>query len=157
MFSSITQMQITGLIILLISTPFLIKSVRNFYFANASKNWPKVSGTIIEMPIVGRKYKLLYKYTVNRTTINCRRICFTNTSRPQNQDIRAFEDKYALHRIVDVFYNPINPKQAVLEPGRNDGLLLDITLLGALFVFGCAVIFQQISIFGLIASPFKMY
>ena len=156
MLANLTEIQISGLIVLLVSTPFLVKSVRNFHFANASKDWPKVSGIITEMPISGRKYNLHYVYTVNENTIKNHRICFTNTSRPQNQGAKEFNEKYALNRIVDVFYNPINPKQAVLEPGRKDGLLSAIIFLGALFVFGCLALFDQTALYELIGPNFKM-
>lgn len=156
MLTNLTQIQISGLIALLVSTPFLIKSVRNFYFAMASKKWPKVSGTIIEMPLFGRKHNLQYAYTVNRNMIKSHRICFTNTSRPINQGGREFKEKYALNRIVDVFYNPTNPKQAVLEPGRNDGLLFAIVLLVVVFVFGCLAFFDQTSLFELIGLNFQI-
>ena len=142
MFLSLTQIQISGLIILLVSTPFLIKSVRNFYFANASKQWPKISGTIKEISSFGKKYSLQYEYTVNTDTYKNHKICFTNTNTPI-EGFSKIEKKYALHQIVNVFYNPIKPKQAVLEPGRKDGLLLTIIMLSVLFVFGCVAFFEQ--------------
>lgn len=156
MFASITQVQISGLIVLLTSTPFLIKSIRNFYLANASKKWTKVNGTIIEMSNIGRRYNLLYEYTVNRTTNKNYRICFTNSNRPINQLASEFKEKYALNRIVDVFYNPIKPKQAVLEPGKKDGLILAIIILSVLFVFGCVAVFNQVFFLELINPYFKI-
>lgn len=49
MFTSLLQAQIAGIFALMVSTPFLVKSIRNFYLANASKQWPKVSGTILKI------------------------------------------------------------------------------------------------------------
>ena len=143
MFSDLTQIQISGLIALLVSTPFLIKSVRNFYFASASKQWPKISGTIKEISSFGRKYSLQYEYTVNRDTYKNHKICFTNTNAPIDEEFGEFEKKYTIHQIINVFYNPIKPEQAVLEPGRKDGLLITIIIFSVLFIFGCLAFFDQ--------------
>lgn len=143
MFTNLSQIQISGLIALVVSTPFLIKSVRNFLLANASKQWPKVSGTILKAPEFSRKYSLQYEYTVEKMLYKSNNICFTNSNRPINQRANEFEEKYALNKQVAVYYNPDNPKKAVLEPGRKDGLLLAIIFLGVLFVFGCLALLNQ--------------
>lgn len=142
MFTNLSQDQIAGLFALLVSTPFLIKFVRNFYLANASKQWPKVSGTILKISNFGQKYSVRYEYKANKNTYKGHRICFTSTSSPINKSYSDFEEKYALDKIVDVFYNPNKPKQAVLEPGRKDGLLTAILFMGALFVMGCLELFN---------------
>lgn len=156
MFLNLSQIQISGLVALLVSTPFLIKSVRNFYLANASKQWPKVSGTITKAPEFGRKFGLLYEYTVNRETYKSNKRCFTNSNRPIKQRANVFEEKYALNQIINVYYNPNNRKQAVLEPGRKDGLLLAIIFLGVMFVFGCLAVFNQALFLELIGPYFQI-
>ena len=143
MFSNLSQIQISGLIVLLVLLPFLIKSVRNFYLANASMQWRKISGTIKSVSGFREKYSVLYEYTVNRDTYKSNKICFTNTNSPLNESASELERKYALNQIINVFYNPQNPKQAVLEPGRKDGLLLSIIFLGILCVFGGIAVFYQ--------------
>lgn len=145
MFSSLTQIQISGLIALLVVTPFLIRSIRNLYFANASKQWPKVSGTINKISDFGstQKFRLQYVYTINKQAFNSNRIFFTNSNTSKKQRATAFEKKYALHQIIDVFYNPKNLQQSVLEPGRKEGLLLAIIALGIVLVFGCLAVFDQ--------------
>ncbi|MGJ8591031.1 MAG: DUF3592 domain-containing protein [Aquaticitalea sp.] len=70
-------------------------------------------------------------------------MCFINSSRPINQRANEFEEKYALNKSVDIIYNPLHPKQSVLEPGRKDGLLLGIIALTIVFVFGCLAVFDQ--------------
>lgn len=152
MFSSLTDVQVSGLIALLVSTPFLIKSVRNLYLASASKQWPKVSGTIKMISEFGKKYSLRYEYTVNRAAYKGCKICFTNTIGPTSHVGAEFEEKYAINRIVDVFYNPKDPKQSVLEPGKKDGLLIALIFLGILFIFGCLAVVDQ-SLFLELSSP----
>ena len=156
MLSNLTQVQISGFIALLVSTPFLIKSVRNLYLASASKKWTKLNGTIIEMSNIGRRYNLKYEYTINRTTYKSHRICFTNSNRRINQSVSEFMEKYAVNRIVDVFYNPIKPKQSVLEPGKKDGLMLAIIMLSVLFIFGCLAVFNQAFFLELINPYFEI-
>jgi hypothetical protein len=142
MLTSLTQIQISGLVALSVSTPFLIKSVRNLYLTNASKQWPKVSGTIKEISGLGIKYSVLYEYTVNRATYNSHKISFTTSNTVKNQSVKEFEKRYVLNQIVDVFYNQNNPKTAVLEPGRKEGLLLAIIILSVLFAGGCMAFFH---------------
>jgi len=157
MFTNLTQIQISGLIALLFSTPFLIKSVRNLYLNNASKQWPKVSGIIKEISDFGVKYRLLYEYTVNRETYRNNTIVFTNSNTAVNKRAAEFDKKYALHQIVDVFYNPKNPKQAVLEHGRKDGFLFVIITLSALFVIGSLAVFNQALFLQLMDALFQLF
>jgi hypothetical protein len=158
MFSSLNQIQISGLIALLVATPFLIKSVRNLYLANASKKWPKVSGAIHKISDFGstKKFRLQYVYTLSKTAYKSNRIFFTNSNSAIKQRATEFEKKYTLHQIIDVFYNPKNPKQAVLEPGRKDGLLLAIIILSILFVFGCLAVFNPALLMQLIGPYFEI-
>lgn len=156
MLLSLTQIQMSGLVALLVSTPFLIKSVRNLYLTNVSKQWPKVSGTIKQISGVGVKYRVLYEYTVSRATYKSRQICFTNSNSVKKQNVREFEKRYALNQIVDVFYNQNNPKIAVLEPGRTEGLLLAIIILSILFVLGCLAVVDQSLFFQFLEPHFQI-
>lgn len=156
MFSSLTPIQISGLMALAVSTPFLIKSVRNLYLTNASKQWPKVSGTIKEISGFGVKYSVLYEYTVNRATYKSHKICFTNSNSVKNQNAKELEKRYAINQIVDVFYNQNNPKMAVLEPGRKEGLLLAIIILSILFIVGCLAVFDQALFFQFLEPYFQI-
>lgn len=143
MFTNLTDMQMAGLVTTLVTTPMLLIPLRNLYLANASKLWNKVKGTVVKMPGNSKGDRLIFEYTVNGVSYNSQNICFTNTKSPMNEGIRKFEEKYSLNKIVDVYYNPEKPKQAVLEPGRRDGLLFAITFLGALFVVGVFELLNQ--------------
>ncbi|WP_299398985.1 DUF3592 domain-containing protein [uncultured Gelidibacter sp.] len=142
MFTSLTQIQISGILALLVATPFLIKSVHNLYLTTISRQWPKVSGTIKEVSGFGVKHSLLYEYTVNRNTYKSTNICYTNTNSPKHRNAKEFEKRYTLNQIVDVFYNPNKPKQAVLEPGKTDGLVLAVFMLSVIFVGGWIAVLQ---------------
>lgn len=152
MFTNLTDMQMAGLITILVTTPMLLIPLRNLYLAKASKLWNKVNGTIVKMPGISKGDGLIFEYTVNGVSYSSRTICFTNTKSPMNEVIRKFEEKYSLNKIVDVYYNPEKHKQAVLEPGRRDGLLFAITFLSAILVVGIYGLFNQNILLQLIGS-----
>ncbi|MCK0123859.1 DUF3592 domain-containing protein [Gelidibacter sp. F2691] len=141
MFFSFTQIQISGLVAMLVATPFLIKSVRNFYLTTKSRQWPKISGTITQVSGFGLKHKVHYEYTVNSSTFKGQRVCFTNNNSRHYKSAVEFEKKYTKNQIINVFYHPNNPAQAVLEPGRTDGLMLAIVILSVMFVGGWIAVF----------------
>ena len=127
--------------------------------SNASKQWPKVSGKIIEISDFSSdsKYRLKYEYTLNRNTYNNSRIIFSTSKTYIKLRAREFENKYALNQIVNVFYNPKNPKQAVLEPGRNDGAVLVILLLFGLLILSSLAIFNQTVFLQMMNQLFQIF
>ncbi|RXJ43795.1 DUF3592 domain-containing protein [Gelidibacter gilvus] len=137
------KIDILGLIALVVATPFFIFFVRNVMLSKASKNWPKVNGTIINIPNMPtvRKYSMEYEYEVGGTTYRNRRVFYSNIDAYSISLAIEFDKKYSKHQIVDVFYNPKKPKQAVLEPGRIDGAFLGVALLGMVVIYGVFAVF----------------
>lgn len=145
MISNLSQIQIAGLIACLAATPFIIASIRNLMLSKASKHWPKVDGVIKGISDFGSeiKFKMTYEYVVNRNTYQSSRIIFSTSSTYHKYYAREFEVKYTQNQTVDVFYNPKNPKQAVLEAGRNSSSVSNIVLLIVFIVFSAVAIFKQ--------------
>ena len=56
-----------------------------------------------------------------------------------------------------MFYNPKNPKQAVLEPGRNDGAVLVILLLFGLMILSSLAIFNQTVFLQMMNQLFQIF
>ena len=137
------KIDVVGLIALAVATPFLVFFVRNFLLAKASKNWLKVIGTIttIHKRQSGQKFRLEYEYVVCNHNYKNRCIFYSNSILNSNRIAKEFDKKYVKHQIVDVFYNPKKPKQAVLEPGRIDGAFLGIGLLGIIMMYGVFAVF----------------
>ena len=137
------EIDILGMIALVVATPFLVFVIRNVMLSKASKNWPKVNGTIIDIPNIPsvRNYRMEYEYEVGGTTYRNRRVFYSNIDTYSISLAIEFDRKYNKHQIVDVFYNPKKPKQAVLEPGRIDGAFLGAIILGMLVIYGVLTVF----------------
>lgn len=134
-FTSMNQkIDILALIALAVLTPFFVFVLRNVLLSKASKNWPKVNGTIINIPNMPsvRKYIIEYEYEVGGTSYINRSVFYSNSDK-----------KYSKHQIVDVFYNPKKPKQAFLEPRRMDGAILVTVILGMVMMYGIVAAFAS--------------
>jgi len=91
-----------------------------------SQGWPFTQGRIISRTLLGQKFEeydgdyyfnidgyIHYQYQVDGTTYTSRAVNALNTPNyPYEIAVRYPEGKP-----VDVYYNPRNPSQAVLEPG----------------------------------------
>lgn len=132
-----------ALILLVAIIPFLLYTIRNVMLSKASKKWPKVTGIIThtQESQLGSKFKLGYEYTLRDHTFKSRRVFYSNTTTYSKKLAIEFDQKYSKYQIVNVFYNPKNPKQAVLEPGRADGAFWMIGVLGILFLICAFAVF----------------
>ncbi|MBO3099163.1 DUF3592 domain-containing protein [Gelidibacter pelagius] len=132
-----------ALIVLVSTTPFLLFTIRNIMLSKASKHWTKINGmiTTTEEFQLGAKFRLHYEYSLGDHTFTSRRIFYSNTTTYSKRLAEEFEQRYSKYQIVNVFYNPKNPKQSVLEPGRTDGAFLIIGVLGVLFLLSVLAIF----------------
>lgn len=138
-FSSLSQLQIAGLIAQLIAVPFLVSNGRNLWLAAQSKHWSKTKGIVVR----GLDYSLsgilefLYSYEINGTTHEGKTPFFANSyknlGRKKSWDLI---EKYSEGKQIDVFYNPSNPKLSTLEPGRKDGIVSSLLLMVLLFTIG---------------------
>jgi len=145
MFENLSQIQLSGLIALLAFFPLLVLSIRNLLLSRTSMHWPKASGKITKIWDFGAeaKFKLTYEYTVDRTIYKNSKIIFSTSSIYHKHLAREFEKKYAIDQVVNVYYNPLKPQQAILESGRNDGSLVGIIMLGMLMLLGGLALFNQ--------------
>jgi len=141
----LSHTQVTGLVVLLVLTPFLVLSIRNLLLSRTSMHWPKASGKITKIWDFGAeiKFKLTYEYTVDRTIYKNSKIIFSTSSTYHKHLAREFEKAYVENQQVDVYYNPEKPKQAVLETGRNDGAVFGIIMFSALMLLGGLALFNQ--------------
>lgn len=130
---------VSGLILSMGMTA-LIVGMQEVVGANRSGKWLAVSGTIIRSEVkisedrrsrsssrmseIVQSYQpdVAYRFTVNNTSLTGDRIKFGMVSNASlaEKTVR----KYPLDKEVDIYYDPDNTNQSVLEPGYSWGLLL---------------------------------
>lgn len=110
-----------------------------------SKDWPTVSGVIIQSEIetrtsttgeganrktVEKSYpRVKYEFSVNGRSFVSNAIKFG-----QSADAYKTVARYPVGQIVAVFYNPDKPDQAVLEPGADPTFSIGFMGLGVIFI-----------------------
>lgn len=148
------RINMPALILLVAIAPFLLYTIRNVMLSKASKKWPKVTGMIThtQESQLGSKFKLGYEYTLRDHTFTNRRVFYSNTTTYNKKLAIEFDQKYSKYQIVNVFYNPKNPRQAVLEPGRTDGAFWIIGVLSTLFLICAFAVFAPNSFIQLIEA-----
>jgi hypothetical protein len=138
-------------ILLLVSSPvvgFLV--YQTFTAARASAAWPSVEGKITCSNAVDRtvgvkpkfEVNIAYTYTVDGREYTGSRVCFADSTGSGESAVRAVVDRYPMNSTPQVFYDPANPAQSVLEAGASRGaiILLAIPVLmlfaGAYLIWG---------------------
>lgn len=124
--------------------------------AYESRTWPDTQGTVTSSYIGKRSHrdsnnstsivytpKIRYQYQVEGKHYTCNRIGFGGESGGKRSKAKKVVDKYPSGKKVTVYYNPQDPKIAVLKAGFS---------LGALFAFLAGIIF-----FGVGVICFKAY
>jgi hypothetical protein len=106
--------------------------------ARDSRDWPQVEGTVVHSSIGMEKYKklnIIYTYTVANNTYTSGQISFDTFENPggqgRNETIIA---RYPRGQKVTVYYDPLEPATAVLEPEDYSPFLMPL-FFGALFIF----------------------
>lgn len=120
---------------------------RAFQKGKRSGAWPSVSGEICETHLASEENDLLpaifFSYTVADQGYRCQHK-FPPGTMPMPGFAQHQLEKYPLGSTTTVYYNPQQPEQAVLEPGRasDDWLILAVGIgftaigLGAMFFSG---------------------
>ena len=107
----------------LITLYFFIRSIQT---ARNSNNWPSVEGEIISSSLgmqqaTGKPYYepvITYSYNVERRDYQAKRIVIGQWSHVGNKKWSEKKvEKYPPGKSVTIYFNPISPEIAVLEPG----------------------------------------
>jgi Protein of unknown function (DUF3592) len=118
------------LIIFLALAIFLtVYTIRSTINGLASKTWPKTNGLILDArwQSISRgggsksraKWLVVYKYHVGANEYRSDRVFFGVIADDTKKEIRDRCDRNKVGAAVDVYYNPEDPRMAVLEPGVN--------------------------------------
>lgn len=101
-----------------------ILGVVQFKKALETKHWPSVDGTIITSEMSGGTKVapiVRYLYYVDDQEYSFDQVNPLKLGRGQKKYAQRVLDKYPMDAKVKVYYNPADPKSAVLEPGAIAG------------------------------------
>ncbi len=115
--------------------------------------WRETEGEIIQSEIkkdekiVSYNYYypvIKYRYTVNGKEYTSDRIFLTKLASDYNT-VKGIVEKYPLNKKVKVYYNPFNPKEAVLKRNFHTGMFIQmLVFFSMLSVFLYTLIFEII-------------
>jgi hypothetical protein len=119
--------------------------LKALYYALSSHSWSISKGIIInsELDIAdfddGYSFKptIRYKYRVDGKDYNSNRVYYGSNilTKYKERKSKKLLNKYLVGTIVDVYYNPNNIKQSVLEPGiRSELITALITSIGFIVI-----------------------
>jgi Protein of unknown function (DUF3592) len=125
------------LIVFLTLSIFLtVYTIRSTINGIASKTWPKTTGYILDArwhfsPRGGgsksrASWHVVYKYHVGSNEYKSDRVFFGVITDDTQKEIRDRCDRNKVGASVDVYYNPEDPRMAVLEPGINGWWILPL-------------------------------
>jgi hypothetical protein len=114
----------------LIGLAFVLSAVRANYHDRQSLQWPAVSGTIMQCDAQYRRYSghggwrvsISYRYQVNGQSYVGNRVSLWNPNGGGPPDeVNTFAADHPPRSNVIVYYDPLHPETAVLEPGADEG------------------------------------
>jgi len=126
--------------------------------AKASLSWPSVDGEISHSAVLYQtstnsstgetstyKADIAYRYKVQGKSYSSSRIALLDLA-SSSRNAQTVVDRYPDNASVQVYYNPADPSDAVLEPGESSGLTV-LSIVGWCFA-GAGVLFLMLSITG---------
>lgn len=137
-----TMITIIGSIAFLIGIGCILYGIHNIMKNRQSKYWPTTYGEIrkVELSVTEDsdgvnlyKNRVEYKYYVEGEEFISNNIAFGYTSSANEEAHRNIYEKIKKAKIVEVYYNPKNHKEAVMAPGINAGGSIWI-ILGSLII-----------------------
>ena len=134
----------------------IIHGYNNYKKSQASKNWPSTEGIIISSEVKQTKHrksgsssgyrykyspKVKFEYYVDDETYTSRRISFADYSSSNRSSAKQIADYYHPEKEVTVYYDPLEPKVGVLEPGTAN--MSTIIVGGVIILFGIIGAFHK--------------
>ncbi len=116
---------------LVVGLAVAIYGFQRYRTARTSFDWPRVAGIIIASYVEesftidgGYFYKpcVEYEYDVDEADHYSERLTFGRTKFPDLEFAEYVAERYPVGGVVEVYYDPDNPANAVLEPGDATGL-----------------------------------
>ncbi len=137
-------LQLLPLLFVITGAVILFFGVRQMQRASASQTWPSVPGVVTvaelgkqigndENDSTSYRADISYDYVVDDASYINGAIQFGQVSSSDPSVARAILKRYAVGQAVEVYYNPANPAQAVLEPGMR-GATWFLPIFGSIFL-----------------------
>jgi len=122
-------------IFVLIGVALLVFGVRGVSRAKASEGWPKVQGRILSSEVersrsssrgsgsnrsrssTTYRAEILYEFKVEGVIYNGNRVAYGDYGSSGPQHARRIVNRYPVDHEVQVFYQPGQPEECLLEPG----------------------------------------
>ncbi len=113
--------------------------------SQASKSWPTTQGSVVSSEVTAHRSRskkghhrttyganVRYEYTVNGVQYSSDKISFGEYRTHSRGPAQATVDRYPPGAEVVVYYNPDQPEEAVLEPGKMGGIMI-LFIVGGMF------------------------
>ena len=126
-------------------------------------NWPQTKGHMISSdltinhlsrlidrnddPLRWYGTQVRYQYSINDRTYLSDRLSFQKSDTRNPKEALRMMNKYRRHNEVNVYYDPENPGESVLEPGNTGGIFMPLLIGGLLALFGLSSFYGQSLIF----------
>ncbi|MCB0825926.1 MAG: DUF3592 domain-containing protein [Armatimonadetes bacterium] len=140
-------------IFLLIGLAFWIGGGIVTYNAAKTSRWPSVMGTIIAGPSYSERpsgkssrawdVSIYYFYIVDGKTYEGSRISIPERSYTTIEEAKSVNEVHNNNPAIKVYYNPSNPKEAVLRPGVMGEYVVAILFGGGLFFVPAFIVLMR--------------
>jgi hypothetical protein len=117
------------IVMILVGVGLISIGIQNIKTAIESSSWPMANGKVemsrlsnklvpLGAPVTGyiTRLKIVYKYSVVGKEFFGNRVSF-DAIRPASGYDYKYSNKYPKYSEVNAYYNPVRPRQSVLEPG----------------------------------------
>jgi hypothetical protein len=135
------QRFLIGILVIIVGACTFYFGMNQLETAKASENWPMTKGEISSSEIDKTRKDnrdrysadITYRYTVDGTNYTGRRLSFGEMISDNYEDAAAIVEKFPKGKDVEVYYDPQNPRDCVLEPGMKGKGIYVIQGAGVLF------------------------
>ena len=124
-----------SLVFVAIGAVILRYAMRTAEKARQSESWPSVEGEIAHSAILYNtdttttngsvatyKADIAYRYKVNGANYSSSKVAFLDLASSSTGRAQSIVERYPDKSKVDVYYNPADPSESILEPGSTGGI-----------------------------------
>jgi hypothetical protein len=118
--------RIIGLFFIFFSSFLIVIFIRGLILGRASRDWKKVKGVVTDAYIERRECesgttyypKITYKYQIEGQNYEAHEWSY-NVINGNEDEVQEIIDRHPVGHGIDVYYDPMKPSRAILDPGLN--------------------------------------